>query len=107
MNLATARSYNRSREVGVRKVLGASLQSIVYLFSKEFIILIGVAFAIAAPLTWYFLHQWLQNFQYRVSVNGWVFLLGGVASMIVALVTVSFKAIRAAKTNPVKTLRSE
>jgi len=105
--LASFMAVQRLKEVGVRKVLGASLQSIVYLFSKEFIILIGVAFAIAAPLTWYFLHQWLQNFQYRVSVNGWIFLLGGVASMIVALVTVSFKAIRAAKTNPVKTLRSE
>ena len=105
--LASFMAAQRLKEVGVRKVLGASLQSIVYLFSKEFIVLIGIAFAIAAPLAWYFLHQWLQNFQYRIPVSWWIFLLGGAASMIVALVTIAFKAVMAAKTNPVKILRAE
>ena len=105
--LASFMALQRLKEVGVRKVLGASLQSIVILFSKEFILLIGIAFLIAAPLTWYFLHQWLQNFQYKVPVSWWMFLIGGVASLVVAIITVSSKAIMAAKTNPVKTLRSE
>jgi putative ABC transport system permease protein len=105
--LASFMALQRLKEVGIRKVLGASLQSIVYLFSKEFIVLIAIAFLIAAPLTWYLLHQWLQDFQYRISISWQIFLLGGLASLIVALVTISFKAIMAAKTNPVKTLRSE
>ncbi|MEP7255490.1 MAG: FtsX-like permease family protein [Ferruginibacter sp.] len=105
--LASFMAVQRLKEVGVRKVLGASMQSIVYLFSKEFMILIAVAFAIAAPLTWYFLQQWLQDFQYRINLSWWIFLLGGIASLIVALTTISFKAIRAAQANPVKSLRSE
>ena len=105
--LASFMAVQRLKEVGVRKVLGASLQSIVYLFSKEFILLIGIAFAVAAPLTWYFLNQWLQGFQYRISLSWWIFLLGGIASLTVALITVGFKALKAAHTNPVKTLRSE
>jgi len=105
--LASFMAVQRLKEVGVRKVLGASMQSVVYLFSKEFILLIGIAFLIAAPLSWYFLHQWLQNFQYRINISWWVFLLGGLASLTVALLTVSYKAVKAAQTNPVKTLRSE
>ncbi len=105
--LASFMAVQRLKEVGIRKVLGASLQSIVYLFSKEFIVLIAIAFLIAAPLTWYFLHQWLQNFQYKVPVSWWIFIMGGMASLLVALITISFKAIMAARINPVKTLRSE
>jgi predicted permease len=105
--LASFMAVQRLKEVGVRKVLGASMQSIVYLFSKEFILLIAIAFAVAAPLTWYFLNQWLQGFQYRISLSWWIFLLGGAASLTVALITVGFKALKAAHTNPVKTLRSE
>jgi putative ABC transport system permease protein len=105
--LASFMAAQRLKEVGVRKVLGATLQNIVYLFSKEFIILIAVAFAIAAPLTWYFIQQWLQNFKYRIDMSWWIFLLGGVASLLVALITISFKAVRAAQTNPVQTLRAE
>ena len=88
-------------------VLGASAGNIVYLFSKEFIILIGIAFAIATPLVWYTMHQWLQNYVYRISISWWVFAAGGLSAIIIALATISFQAIKAAVANPVKSLRAE
>ena len=105
--LASFMAVQRVKEVGIRKVLGASSGSIVYLFSKEFIILISVAFLIAAPVAWYYMHQWLQDYAYRISINWWVFVTGGLLAILVALATVSFQAIKAALTNPVKSLRSE
>jgi ABC-type antimicrobial peptide transport system permease subunit len=71
------------------------------------VLLIGIAFVIAAPLAWYFVHQWVQNYVYRIPISGWVFILGGMGALLVALVTVSFQAIRAGKTNPANSLRSE
>ncbi|MFI5159864.1 MAG: ABC transporter permease [Sphingobacteriales bacterium] len=97
----------RTKEVGVRKVLGASVASIVYLFSKEFIILITLAFVIAVPFAWYMMTGWLQNFVYRVTMTVDVFILAIVASILLACLTVGYKAIRAALANPVKSLRSE
>ena len=88
-------------------MLGASAGNIVYLFSKEFIILIGIAFAIATPLAWYTMHQWLQNYVYRISISWWVFAAGGLSAIIIALATISFQAIKAAVANPVKSLRAE
>jgi len=105
--LASFMAVQRIKEVGVRKVLGATAGNIVYLFSKEFMILIGIAFVIATPVTWYFMHQWLQNFVYRTNMSWWIFIIGGFATVIVALVTVSFQAIKAATTNPAKSLRTE
>jgi len=87
--------------------LGASAANIVYLFSKEFIVLIGIAFVIAAPIAWYFMNKWLQNYPYRITISGWIFIIGGLASILIALATVSFQAIKAAVTNPVKSLRTE
>jgi predicted permease len=105
--LASFMAVQRIKEVGIRKVLGATIASIVYLFSREFVLLIGIAFVIAAPLAWYFVHQWVQNYVYRIPISGWVFMLGGMGALLVALITVSFQAIRAGKTNPANSLRSE
>ena len=105
--LASFMAVQRIKEVGVRKVLGASTGNIVYLFSKEFIILIAIGFAIATPIAWYYMHQWLQDYAYRINISWWLFAAGGVVSIIIALITVSFQAIRAAIANPVKSLRTE
>jgi ABC-type antimicrobial peptide transport system permease subunit len=105
--LASFMAVQRIKEVGIRKVLGASAGSIVYLFSKEFIILIAIAFAIATPIAWYYMHQWLQDYAYRIDVSWLIFLAGGIVAIIVALATISFQAIKAAMANPVKSLRTE
>ncbi|WP_413670685.1 ABC transporter permease [Mucilaginibacter sp. Mucisp86] len=105
--LASFMAVQRIKEVGIRKVLGATSGSIVYLFSKEFIILIVIAFAIATPIAWYYMHQWLQAYVYRINISWWLFAIGGIAATIIALATISFQAIKAAKANPVKSLRSE
>ncbi len=105
--LASFMAVQRIKEVGIRKVLGATTSNIVYLFSKEFIILIAIAFAIATPIAWYYMHQWLQDYAYRINISLWLFAAGGLAAIIIALVTISFQAIKAATTNPVKSLRTE
>jgi putative ABC transport system permease protein len=97
----------RTKEIGIRKVLGAAVSGIIVLISKEFLMLIGIAFAIAVPVGYYFVDKWLQNFAYRISVGWWIFLLSGALVMIVALLTMSFQAIKAAIANPVKSLRTE
>jgi putative ABC transport system permease protein len=105
--LVSFMAVQRTKEVGIRKVLGASVSSIVFLFSKEFMVLIGISFLIARPAAWYIMNGWLQNFVYRISISGWIFLLAIVSSLIIAWVTVGYKAVRAALANPVKSLRSE
>ncbi|MDN5284988.1 MAG: FtsX-like permease family protein [Mucilaginibacter sp.] len=105
--LVSFMAVQRTKEVGVRKVLGASISSIIFLFSKEFMILIGISFVIAMPAAWYIMTGWLQNFAYRVSLSVWVFILAIVTSMFIAWVTVGYKALKAALVNPVKSLRSE
>jgi len=103
--LASFMAVQKIKEVGIRKVLGATAGNIVYLFSKEFIVLIAIAFIIATPLAWYFMNQWLQNYVYRVNISWWLFAAGGFAAIIIALATISFQAIKAAIANPVKSLR--
>lgn len=105
--LASFMAVQRIKEVGIRKVLGATASNIVYLFSKEFILLISIAFVIAAPVAWYFMNKWLQNFVFKIELSWWIFLAAGMASIIVALAAVSFQAIKAAIANPVKSLRTE
>ncbi|AYL97952.1 FtsX-like permease family protein [Mucilaginibacter celer] len=105
--LASFMAVQRVKEVGIRKVLGATAGSIVYLFSKEFIILIAIAFAIATPIAWYYMHQWLQAYVYRINISWWLFAAGGISAIIIALTTISFQAVKAARVNPVKSLRSE
>ncbi len=105
--LATFTTQQRTKEIGVRKVLGASVASIVALLSKDFLKLVLIAILLASPLAWYAMNRWLQDFAYRVEVSWWVFGLAGLLAVGIALVTVSFQSIRAALVNPVKSLRSE
>jgi ABC-type antimicrobial peptide transport system permease subunit len=105
--LALFSAERRTKEIGIRKVLGASVTSIAALLSKDFIQLVLVAIVIASPIAWYFMNQWLQSFVYRIHIGGWVFALAGLGAIFVAILTISFQAIRAAMSNPVKTLRSE
>ena len=97
----------RVKEIGVRKVLGASTGSIVSLLSKDFLKLVGIAAVIAFPVAWYAMHTWLQDFAYRINMPWWIFILAGIIAAIVALATISFQAVKAALSNPVKSLRSE
>ena len=97
----------RIKEIGVRKVLGASTGSIVGLLSRDFLKLVAIAALIAFPIAWYTMHNWLRDFAYRISIQWWVFLVAGFLAAGVALVTIGFQAIRAALANPVKSLRSE
>ena len=105
--LSTFIAEQRTKEIGIRKTLGASVQEIVRMLSRDFAWLVTIAFILAAPLGWYFMDKWLQDFTYRISVGWWVFAIAGAAAMLIALVTVSFQAIKAALTNPVKSLRTE
>lgn len=105
--LASFIAEQRTKEIGIRKVLGLSMEGIVKLLSKDFVILVLIAFVIASPLAWYFMNRWLQDFAFRVDISWWIFLLAGVLALAIALLTVSFQAIKAALTNPIKSLRTE
>lgn len=100
-------AIQKTKEVGIRKVLGASLQSIVVLFSKEFTLLIGISFVISAPLGYFFMHKWLADFYYRTNIGWGVFVAAIVLSLAIAWITVGYKAVQAAMANPVKSLKSE
>jgi putative ABC transport system permease protein len=105
--LATLVVVRRTKEIGIRKVLGADVSNVVALLSKDFILMVIIASFIAFPLAWWALQNWLEDFAYRIPIAWWVFLLAAFAALLVALATVSFQAIRAALTNPVKSLRTE
>ncbi len=105
--LAALAAVNRQKEVGIRKILGASLVSIVTLLSKDFLKLVALALLIASPVTWYFMNKWLQDFVYRIDIGYLVFAFAGLLTLFIALITVSFKAIKAGISNPVKSLRTE
>lgn len=105
--LASFMAAQRVKEVGIRKVLGATAGHILYLFSKEFVVLIGIAFLISTPIAWYFVYQWLQQYVYRITINGWIFAGGGLLALLIALATISFQTFRAASANPIKNLRTE
>ena len=97
----------RVKEIGVRKVLGAPVLNIALLLSGNFLKLVFIAFIIASPLAWWTMNKWLQDFEYRISITWWMFAVAGMAALLIALITVSFQAIKAAVANPVKSLRTE
>jgi ABC-type antimicrobial peptide transport system permease subunit len=105
--LATYMAENRIKEIGVRKVLGASVTGITTLLSKDFLKLVFVSFILAAPVAWWAMYTWLQDYSYRVEIKWWVFAIAGVLSILIAVITVSYQAIKAAIANPVKSLRTE
>ena len=107
LGLAMFSSEQRIKEIGIRKVLGASVSSIVTLFSKDFLQLVGISFMVAAPLSWFFMKEWLQSFAYRIDIQWWMFASAGTLVLLIALLTISFQSIKAAMANPVDSLRNE
>jgi putative ABC transport system permease protein len=105
--LSAFMAEKRTKEIGVRKVLGASVPNVIALLSKDFLKLTCVASILAFPVAWYFMNNWLQDFAYRINITWWIFIASAALALMVAMLTVSFQAIRAALTNPVKSLRSE
>jgi putative ABC transport system permease protein len=107
LGLASYSTMQRTKEIGIRKVMGASVTNIVNLLSKEFLALVMISFLVAVPIVWYFMSKWLNGFAYRTQLQVWIFLLAGIIAVFIAMFTVSFQAIRAAVANPAKSLRTE
>jgi putative ABC transport system permease protein len=105
--LSAFSAEQRTREIGIRKVLGASVTNVAGLLSKDFIVLVLIAIVIASPIAWFAMNKWLQSFAYRIPVSWWMFVVAGLIAIVIALITVSFQAIKAALMNPVKSLRTE
>jgi putative ABC transport system permease protein len=105
--LATYTAEQRTKEIGIRKVLGASVTQVTQMLSIEFVKLVLLASIIAFPVAWWAMNKWLENFAYRINISWWVFAVAGLAALLIALLTVSFQAIKAAVANPVKSLRTE
>jgi ABC-type antimicrobial peptide transport system permease subunit len=105
--LASFVAEQRTKEIGIRKVLGASVANLWQLLSKEFLVLVIIACLIAAPLSWYFMNDWLQKYQYRTEISWWIFAAAGAGALSVTLLTVSYQAIKAALLDPVKSLKSD
>ena len=105
--LASFMAEQRTKEIGVRKVLGASVANLWGLLSKDFVLLVMVAFGIATPIAWYLMSNWLSKYEYRTEISWWIFAVSGAGALVITLLTVSFQAIKAALMNPVKSLRSE
>jgi len=105
--LAAYTAERRIKEIGIRKVLGASVTGLASLLSKNFLQLVIISCLVAFPVAWWIMHGWLQNYEYRISISWWIFLAAGTGAILIALCTVSFQAIKAAIANPVKSLRTE
>ena len=105
--LAAFAAEQRTKEIGIRKVLGASVAGITGLLAKDFLKLVVFAIVIAAPIAWWSMNKWLQDFAYRIEIQWWVFLLAGAGAIVIAFLTVSFQSVKAGLANPVKSLRSE
>jgi putative ABC transport system permease protein len=105
--LVTYTSEQRTKEIGIRKVLGASVSQVTQMLSKEFLKLVLIASLIAFPVAWWAMNKWLQSFAYHINISWWVFAVAGFAALLIALMTVSFQAIKAAMANPAKSLRTE
>jgi putative ABC transport system permease protein len=105
--LAAYTAEHRRKEIGIRKVLGASAQGLAALLSKEFLKLVALSCILAFPISWWAMHNWLQDYQYRTTIHWWIFAIAGIVSLAIALITVSFQAVKVAITNPIKSLRTE
>src|SRR6185312_2442963 len=105
--LAAYTAERRTKEIGIRKVLGASITSVTTLLSKEFLILVGLSCVAAFPLAWVAMSKWLKGYEYHIDIQWWVFAAAGITAVVIALITVSYQSIKAALANPVKSLRSE
>ncbi|MGH2565949.1 MAG: ABC transporter permease [Ginsengibacter sp.] len=105
--LAAYTAERRTKEIGVRKVLGASVTNITTLLSKDFIMLVALSCFFAFPFAWWAMHSWLHNYKYRVDISWWIFLAAAVLAVVISLITISFQSIKAAIANPVKSLRTE
>jgi putative ABC transport system permease protein len=107
LGLASYSTMQRTREIGIRKVLGASVPNIVNLLSRDFLLLVAIAICIASPIAWWVMHNWLKDFAYQIQIGWWIFFVAALLAALIALITVSFQAIKAAVANPVISLRSE
>jgi putative ABC transport system permease protein len=107
MGLSAYNILQRTKEIGIRKVMGASVRHVLVLLSKDFLLLVVVAFALAIPVTWAVMHNWLQDFAYRINIKWWVFGIAGLTALLIAVITISFQAVKAAIANPVTSLRTE
>jgi putative ABC transport system permease protein len=107
LGLSAYNVLQRTKEIGIRKVLGASTENLLMILSKDFLLLVGVAFVIAVPVTWLAMDSWLQSFAYRIGISWWIFGLAGVVAAVIAFVTVGWQAMKAAMQNPVRSLRTE
>ena len=107
LGLSLFATAQRTKEIGVRKVLGASVSNILFLLSRDFLLLIVIAFVIASPVAWLVMHNWLQNFAYRISFSWWIFPATGLLAFVIAMATISYQSVKAANMNPVKSLRTE
>jgi len=105
--LASFTAEQRTKEIGIRKVLGASVAALWRMLSKDFVLLVAVASFIAMPLAWYAMSEWLENYQYRTEMSWWIFVLAGAGALMLTLATVSYQAVRAAWVDPVKSLKTE
>ena len=105
--LVTFTAEQKTKEIGIRKVLGASVTGIIQMLSKGFLKLVGIAAIIAFPVAWWTMHRWLNDFAYRVDIGWWVFVAAGISALLIALLTISFQSIKAAVANPVESLRTE
>lgn len=105
--LSVFMARKRTKEIGIRKVLGASVLQISSLLCREYLFLVLIAILIASPVAGYLAHKWLQNYAYRMEINGWAFVMAGIAALMISLVTVIFQSVKAGLTNPVSTLRNE
>lgn len=105
--LTTFTAEQRTKEIGIRKVLGATVTSIVTLLSKDFLKLVVIAFVIASPIAWFTMSKWLEDFAYRINISWWIFALAMLLIVLITFVTVGFRAVKAAIINPVESLRSE
>jgi putative ABC transport system permease protein len=107
LGLAAYTAQVRTREIGIRKVLGAGVSNVTIMLSYDFVKLVLIAIVIATPIAWYAMSKWLQDFAYRINVEWWMFLVAGLMAIVIAFITISFQAIKAAVANPIKSLRSE